>query len=119
MAAAGSRSSRRCHSITILSESEPLLMERGVEFFGRPRSASKQKQRLSRHVLYAQAADRAHMARRILTAPTATLRPAMLRSFAVDGPLPPNARAPAVAPAPAPTPVSPMSPASPVSPPGK
>ncbi|KAJ2770965.1 hypothetical protein IWQ56_001968 [Coemansia nantahalensis] len=86
------RAARRCHSITILTESEPLLMERGVEFFGRPRSSPKQKQRQQhpRNALYTQALGRHHMARRVLTAPSAALSPALLRPFTVGGPAPPS-----------------------------
>ncbi|KAJ2716737.1 hypothetical protein H4R19_000477 [Coemansia spiralis] len=85
-AARAARGPRRCHSITILSESEPLLMEHGVEFFGRPRTGPKHKQRVPRNVLYTQALARNHMARRVVTAPSAALNPALLRSFVVNGP---------------------------------
>ncbi|KAJ2783373.1 hypothetical protein H4R18_001740 [Coemansia javaensis] len=119
--AAAVRGPRRCHSIAILGEMEPLLMENGVEFFGRPRSASKQRQQqqqqqrhqrqqlqqkqlpLPQNVLCARALNKQAFgrqglhkqgpgkqglhtqARRVLTAPSAALGPAVLRSYAVDG----------------------------------
>ncbi|KAJ1855785.1 hypothetical protein GGH12_003128 [Coemansia sp. RSA 1822] len=39
------RNARRYHSITVLSESTPLLMETGQEFFGPPRTRQKRSPR--------------------------------------------------------------------------
>ncbi|KAJ2554995.1 hypothetical protein IWW35_000966 [Coemansia sp. RSA 1878] len=57
------RNARRYHSITVLSESTPLLMETGQEFFGPPRTRQKRSPRRVAteptslmHVLHAAAA---------------------------------------------------------------
>ncbi|KAJ2158183.1 hypothetical protein GGF46_003956 [Coemansia sp. RSA 552] len=67
------RNVRRYHSITVLSETTPLLMETGADFFGPPprprRSSSKQHQRshqrLPRNVQYTQAGNIADSSRNV------------------------------------------------------
>ncbi|KAJ1947278.1 hypothetical protein GGF37_000580 [Kickxella alabastrina] len=69
-----SKRARRCHSITILTESTPLLMEQGDEFFGppsiRPHRVRRAKRgNLSRGTSLERGMPRDHR-RRVFTAPS-------------------------------------------------
>ncbi|PIA18684.1 hypothetical protein COEREDRAFT_6392 [Coemansia reversa NRRL 1564] len=75
---------RRYHSITVISESQPLLMENGIDFFGPPRHPRPLHKKRRPKNDSNPASDAADPHRRVLTAPSAAFAPSILQTLAAS-----------------------------------